>query len=77
VLGNDHDIFLPLAQRRNHDGHDIQPIKQILSKPPLSHFLSKVFLCGADQAHIDVNRVVASDTPQTAVPEVPARVLPG
>jgi len=61
MFRNDHDVFLPLTQRRNHHMHDIQPIKKILSKPPLSNFLSKILLGGTDQAHIDVYRVVPSD----------------
>ena len=58
MLCNDHDVILPLTQRRNHDMHDIEPIKKILPKPPLRDFLPQVFLGGTDQAHVDINPVV-------------------
>ena len=54
MVGDDHDVFLPFPQRRNHDLHDVQPIKQILAKPPLSDFLAEILLRRADQADIDV-----------------------
>src|SRR5215510_4511934 len=62
MLGDDHDVFVPLTQRRNYDRHDIEPIKKVFSKSPLRHFLSQVLLCRTHQADIHVNRVVSADS---------------
>ena len=61
MLGNHHDVFLPLPKRWHEDRHDVEPVKKIFPKPPLRDFLAQVFLGGTDQPNIDLNRLVAAD----------------
>jgi len=61
VIGDDHDVFLPLSQRWNHDLDDVQAVEQILAEPSHRHFLAQILLRGAHQADIDVDRFVAPD----------------
>ena len=60
-------ILLPVSQRREVQLQHIQPVKQILAKPAVSHFLFQVFVGGRDNAHINRNDGITSETHNLAL----------
>ncbi len=51
-----------LAERGQVDGHDIQPVIQILAELALVHHLFEVAVGGRDQPHIHLQRIAPSHT---------------
>ena len=52
LTGDQHHILPPLAQRRQLQRHDIEPVEQILAKPPRLHLGHRVAVGSADKAHL-------------------------
>src|SRR5229473_3098507 len=49
-------VLGPLAQGRDLDGEDRQPVVQVLAEPPLRDPLAQVAMGGGDDAHVDAHR---------------------
>ena len=54
------NIFLPLAQRRHGDVHDVETEIEIVAKFSLLHQLREVLVRGGDEAHIGAQELVAA-----------------
>ena len=52
-------IFGTLAQRRNGDGKNIEPIKQVFPELAFRNHLPQVVVGGGDQPHIGFDRLCA------------------
>ena len=55
VLREQRDVLAPLAQRRERDGKDIQPVVEIVAESTLPDFFRQIAIGGRDHAHVDVD----------------------
>ena len=69
IFGEQTDVIDALAEGRNVDSHDIEPIEKILAEGALGHLLFEVAVCRADDADIRVQRLVAADAGKGALLE--------
>ncbi len=60
-LGEEPDIGSTVTKGRHLDGHHVQPIEEVGSKPPVVYGLLEVPIGGSDHAHVDVYGLAASD----------------
>ncbi len=51
----------PLAQSRQLQPHDAQPIEEVLAEAPGAHFLLEVAIGSGDHPHVDLQRLDAAD----------------
>ena len=56
VQGQWLDVLQPLAQRRDADGVDVEPVEQILAKAPFAHRLRQIGVGRRDDAHVHLAR---------------------
>ena len=61
------NIFLPIAQRRHRDVHDVQAKIQIVAEFSLGHEPLQIFVRGRDQAHIRAQSLIAADALEGAL----------
>ena len=52
--GQQRDVALPLAQRRQVDGHDVQPVIEVLAELAVADHFGQVAVGGGNQADIDL-----------------------
>ena len=64
------DVLRPLAQRRDVDRDDVQPVEEILAEPALVHEVVERVIGGRHEAEIHVDRVLTAETFQAAFLEV-------
>ncbi|MCY1405619.1 hypothetical protein D9M71_208640 [compost metagenome] len=50
------DVFTALAQGRQVDGEDVQPVQQVLAEAPCFHLAAQVHIGGGDDPHIHRDR---------------------
>ena len=62
VIGEQHDVRLPLAQRRREDGEDGQPVVQVGAEPPFLHQRFERLVGRGDQPDVDLDRCRAAET---------------
>ena len=55
------NIFATLTKRGNHDGKNIDPIKEIFSECSLGYQFGQLTVCCTDQTYIDPDRRSAAD----------------
>ena len=67
ILGEQADVLGALAQRRELDADDIQPVEQILAEGLLRDLLFEVLVRRRDDAHIGLQRFVAADAGEFAL----------
>ncbi len=60
-IGQRQDVLAPLAQRREMDADDIEPVKQILAEAVGFHVAFEVAVGGGEDAHVGAQRLVAAD----------------
>jgi len=56
------DIFRPFTQGRQFNGENAEPIEEVGAKLTIVDHLSEIAMCGADHAHIGVNRGGTAET---------------
>ena len=56
VLDERRDVLAALAQRRNLDAEDVEPVVEIVAERALCHDLREVAVGGGDDAHVDLDR---------------------
>src|SRR5215469_15900531 len=56
------NVLGSLSKRGNTQGNDVQPVEEILPKMPGAHLLLKIAVRGRDDARVDLDRLVTSDT---------------
>lgn len=56
------NILRPLAQGRQVDREDVQPIVEIAAKLAIGDHLLKIAVGGGDQAHVGMNQLIAAET---------------
>ena len=67
VLREQRDVVLALAQRRQLDGDDVQPVEEILAEPALLHHLPQVDVGRGDDPHVDLDRLHAAQPHELAL----------
>ena len=61
------DVVLAIAQRRQLDRDDVQPVEQILAEPPVLHHLPQVDVGRGDDADVDLDRLHAAEAHELAL----------
>ncbi len=61
VLDQQRNVAPPLAQRRQVQGDDVEPIVEVLAELPLAHQGLEVAVGGGQHADVDANRLVAAE----------------
>ena len=61
------DVVLPLAQRRQVDVDDVQPVVEVLAEAALVHHLLEVAVGGRDDARVDADRLHAAEPHELAL----------
>ena len=69
VIREQQDVGLPLAQRRDEDGEDVQPVEQVLAERAGGNRVLEVRVGRGDQAHVDLDRLDAADPLELALLE--------
>ena len=67
VLGEEDDVFAALAERRQAQGEDRQPMIQILAESPGPHGVVQVLASGGDDPDVDGLAPGAAETPDLVV----------
>ena len=60
MAGEERDIFLALAQRRDHERNHVEAVEKIFAKISLGDFFFQIFVGGGNDAHIDGDGIVAA-----------------
>ena len=60
-IGEVGNVFFVFAQRRDVDGHDIQPVVEILAKGAFFERGAQIAIGGGDQAHVHFDRARAAE----------------
>ena len=63
------NVVRPLAQRRQIDAQDVEPIEQIGAEPPVLDELAQRLVRRGDDAHVDRDRLHAADAHELALLE--------
>ena len=66
-VGQQRDVFLALAQRRQHDRQHVEAVEQVLAEVPLRDHLLEVAFRAGDDADVDVDRARPADPLDGAV----------
>ena len=61
------DVAWPFAQRRRHQRHDIDAVIEVGAEIVARHGLFQIAVGGADDAHIDLQRLGAADALEFAL----------
>ena len=61
VVDEQGDVVAPLAERGDRDGHDVEPVVEVLAEPALAHGLPEVDVGGGDHAHVYPHRPAAAE----------------
>ena len=61
ALGNGNDVLGPIAQRRDRDGKDVEPVIEVFAKLIRFDQIQKVAVGGGDDANIGVALLVRAD----------------
>src|SRR5262245_8144751 len=61
MTGEDGDVFLAIAQRRNEEGNDVEAIEKILAETAVGDFLFEVFVGGGYDPDVDADSLVRAD----------------
>ena len=56
VVDQQRQVFAPLAQRRQVDGQDVQPVEEVFAEAAVGDHLPQIALGAGDDAHVDGNR---------------------
>ena len=75
-LGQQRDVLLPLPQRGDRDGEDVEPIVKVLPKPALADLFLEVSIGRRYDPHIDFRWSGTSPGAQTRHAESPGAALP-
>src|SRR5882724_10336854 len=67
VLDQERQVLDPLAQRRQQDRDDVQPVVQVLAEAPRLHLGLEVLVGGREDAHVDLQGAVAADPLELAL----------
>ena len=68
VIGEQQHVRLPLAQRRNEDREDVEPVEQVLAERALRDRLLQVLVRRGDQAHVDLDAARCRRAARTRAP---------
>src|SRR6202034_2311689 len=61
MLDQERDVFAPVAQWRQIDVDDVQPVVKILAEFFLFHHLAEVGVGGRENSHVDLHYVVGAE----------------
>src|SRR5216110_2476004 len=67
VLDQERQVLDLLAQPRQHDRDDVQPVVQVLAEAPRLHLGLEVLVGGREDAHVDLQGAVAADPLELAL----------
>ncbi len=60
VLDQQRDVAAPLAERRQGDGHDVEPVEEVLAEAALAHHRLEIAVGGGEHPHIDAEGLLAA-----------------
>src|SRR5207302_6398 len=60
-IHQERNVFPPLAQGRQIDRHDVEPVIQVLAEPAGADLLEQVAVRGGDEAGVDLDRLRVAD----------------
>ena len=69
VAAEERDVAAALAQRRERDGHHVEPVEQVLAEGAGGDLLLQVAVGRGDQAHVDADGLDAADPLELALLE--------
>src|SRR5512143_2243715 len=69
MVREEHDIVRTVAQRRQRDRDDVEPIVQVLAELAALHRASEIHVRRGDDAHVDRDRFGAADPPRPTLLE--------
>ena len=75
VLGEQRDIALASAQRRQRDDLETQPVEQIGAEPAFLDQPRQMLVGGGDDPHIDLNRPRRADAGDLAIFDRPQQAV--
>ena len=61
VLGEDEHVGAAHAQRRHLDVDDVEAVVEVLAEAPFAHLGREIAVGRGDEAHVDLDRLVAAD----------------
>ena len=61
VLGEQHDVVLPLPQGRHGEGDDVEPVVEVLAEAPFDHQPLQVGIGGGEETHAHFHLLRAAD----------------
>ena len=67
--GEQGDVVAPLAQGRHVDVDDVEPVVEVLAEGSLADLLLEVAVGRGDDAHVDLDRLLAADALELALLE--------
>ena len=67
VIDEHRDVLAPLAQRRNVDRDDVQPVVEILLEPAVGDHLPQVAVGRGDHPHVDLLRALGAERLELAL----------
>jgi hypothetical protein len=62
MVDQQRDVFRPFTQWRQFNGENAEPIEEVGAKFTIVDHLKEIPMCGADHAHIGVNRGGTAET---------------
>ena len=67
VLRQQRNVLVPLAQRRQLHGDDVQAVEEILAELPLLHHLAQLDVRRGDDPDVDLDRLDAAEAHELAL----------
>jgi hypothetical protein len=61
MVGKEDDVFFSFLERREEDGEDIYTVIEVLSECTGGDFFFQVLISGGNDAHVDVNGLLATE----------------
>ena len=71
MLGQDRDILLSFPKGRHVHGNHIQPVKEIIAKPPCLDLLMQILIGCRYNPYIDANDLLTSHAGDLSLLEYP------
>ena len=67
IFGEQADVFLAVAQRRQVQAHDIEPVEQVFAELFGGDFFFEIFVGGGDDPDVGADGLIAADAGEGAV----------
>src|SRR5205085_2879012 len=61
MRGEQRDVLAAIAQRRQLEAHDVEPIEEVRAERAAVDRLAQIAVCGGDQANVELDRAGSAD----------------